>query len=155
MAQTYAEQDRSTTRARAARVGAVVTPLAMALSVYGAYGDPTAPDSQKSAVPSVLVMIVVVAVVTFGLLAPMALRAVQARTAAGRRWAAGLTTVAVVGLVIFWSGLPLIAGGAAALVGRAGKEGAQSSRAFPAAWVLGLFAAGASIVVTIVGNLAH
>jgi hypothetical protein len=142
-------------RARAARVGAVATVLAMALIVYGTYGDPKAPDSQKSGMPSVLVMAAVVSIFTFGVLVPIALRAVDARGAGGRRWAISLAVVSVLGLGVFWSGLPLIAGSAAALVGRAGTESGQGAKAFSTARVLGLVAAGASILVTILGNVLH
>jgi hypothetical protein len=157
MAQAYVEQGRigGNGRARAARVGAAATVLALALIVYGTYGDSQASDSQKSGMPFVLVMAAVAAIVTYGVLAPLALRAVAAGATAGRRWAVGLTTVSALGLVVFWSGLPLIAGSAAALIGRAGKESGQESRAFSSARVVGLFAAGASILVTVVGNLAH
>lgn len=158
MSQTVAGRSRVSGdggRARAARVGALVGVLAMALVVYGTYGDPQAPDSQKSAVPGILVAVAVVAIVMFAVLAPLALRAVEAGTAGGRRWAIALATVSVLGLAIFWSGLPLIAGGAAALVGRTGRQGAQSSRAYSTAWVLGLFAAVVSILVTVVGNVVH
>lgn len=158
MAQTMVERGRiggNGGRARAARVGAVATVLAMALIVYGTYGDSQASDSQKSGMPSVLLIALVVAVVTFGVLAPIALRAVAAGTAGGRRWAIGLTTVSIVGLVVFWSGLPLIAGSAAALVGRAGRESGRDSRAFSVGRVAGVVAAGLSILVTLFGNLAH
>jgi hypothetical protein len=151
MAQTVVEQGRiggNGGRARAARVGVVAAVLAMALVVYGTYGDSQAPDSQKSGMPFVLVMAAVAAIVTFGVLAPRALRAVDAGTAGGRRWAVGLAVVSVLGLAVFWSGLPLIAGSA-------GVESAQRSRAFSAARVLGLFAAGTSILVTVAGNLLH
>jgi hypothetical protein len=133
----------------------VVAVLAAALTVYGAYGDPRAPESQKSAVPVLVVLAVAASIVTFGFLVPRALRAVEAGTPGGRRWAIALTTVSVLGLGVFWTGLPLIAGGAAALVGRTGRRGGQSSRAYSTAWVLGLVAAGASILVTVVGNVAH
>lgn len=158
MAQTVVEQGPiggSGQRARAARVGAVATVLAMALIVYGTYGDPQASDSQKSSMPFVLAIALGVALVTFGFLAPRALRAVSEGRAVGRRWAVALVTVSVLGLVVFWSGLPLIVGSAAALVGWTARESGQNSRSFSAARVLGLFAAGASILVTIVGNLAH
>lgn len=158
MAQTAAERDRTGGnggRARAARVGAVATVLAMALIVYGTYGDSKAPDSQKSGMPSVLVLAAVVSIITFGVLVPLALRAVEAGDASGRRWATGLTIVSILGLGVFWSGLPLIAGSAAALVGRAGTESGQGARAFSLARVLGLVAAGASILVTILGNVLH
>ena len=158
MAQTAVEQGRlggNGGRARAARVGAVATVLAMALVVYGTYGDSQASDSQKSSMPFVLVVAAVLALVTFGVLVPLALRAVDAGTAGGRRWAIGLATASVVGLVVFWSGLPLIVGSAAVLVGRAGAESGQDSRAFTSARVLGFFAVGASILVTILGNVLH
>jgi len=142
-------------RSLSARWGAAAAILAMALVVYGAYGDPKAPDSQKSAVPVIVAIAAVLAIVTFGLLAPIALRAVSAGSAAGRRWAIGLTVVSILGLAAFWSGLPLIAGGAAALVGRTGRERAPGTKAYSFAWALGLFAAGASIVVTVVGNTLH
>jgi hypothetical protein len=105
--------------------------------------------------PSVLAIALVVAVVTFGVLAPLAMRAAAAGAAGGRRWAIGLTTVSVLGLVVFWSGLPLIAGRAAALVGRAARESGQDSRAFSIARIVGVAAGGLSILVTVVGNLAH
>jgi hypothetical protein len=158
MAQTAVESGRfggNGGRARAARVGAVATVLAMALIVYGTYGDPKAPDSQKSGMPSILVMAAVVAAIVFGVLVPLALRAVDAGAAGGRRWAIGLTVVSVLGLVVFWSGLPMIAGSAAALVGRAGTESGRGAKAFTTARVLGLVAAGASILVTILGNVLH
>jgi hypothetical protein len=124
----------------------------MALVVYGAYGDAHPKASQKAAVPFLILVAAVVATVVYALLAPLALRAVEHRTAAASRWAVWLTVVAVVSLVVFWSGLPLIVGGAAALVGKAGREQTDGSKAFSAAWGLGLFAAGASIAVTIIGN---
>jgi hypothetical protein len=127
----------------------------MALIVYGTYGDSQASDSQKSGMPSVLAMALLVAIVTFAVLTPLALRAVVAGNAGGRRWAVGLTTVSVLGLVVFWSGLPLIAGSAAALVGRVAREAGQDSKAFSVARVVGLVAAGLSILVTLVGNLLH
>jgi hypothetical protein len=127
----------------------------MALVVYGTYGDSQASDSQKSGMPSVLVGVVVVAALVFGLLAPMALRAVEAHRETGRRWAIGLAIASVLSLVAFWSGLPLLLGSAAALVAKAGREGGAESKAWSWAWGLGLFAAVAAIAVTIVGNTLH
>lgn len=158
MSQAHVEQhqmSRDGGRARSARVGGVVTILAMALVVYGTYGDSQASDSQKSGMPSVLVGVVVVAALIFGLLAPMALRAVEAHRETGRRWAIGLAVASVLAIVVFWSGLPLLLGSAAALVAKAGRESAVTSKAWSWAWGLGLFAAGASIAVTIVGNTLH
>lgn len=158
MAQTTVEAVRiggNGYRARAARVGAVATVLAMALIVYGTYGDSKAPDSQKSGMPSVLVMAAVVSIIMFGVLVPLALRAVGVGGPGGRRWAICLTIVSVLGLGVFWSGLPLIAGSAAALVGRVGMESGVGAKMFSTARVLGLVAAGASILVTVLGNVLH
>jgi hypothetical protein len=142
-------------RARSARLGGITAVLAMALVVYGTYGDSQASDSQKSGMPSVLVAVVVAAAIVFGLLAPAAIRAVEGGRATGARWAVGLGIASVVSLVVFWSGLPLLLGGAAALVGKVGREQSGGSKAFSWAWGLGLFAAGAAIVVTVVGNTLH
>jgi hypothetical protein len=142
-------------RARSARVGGVMTILAMALVVYGTYGDSQASDSQKDGMPSVLVGVVVVALIVFGLLVPMAIRAVEAGRPTGTRWAVGLGVASVVSLVAFWSGLPILLGGAAALVAKVGREDTGGSRGFSWAWGLGAFAAAAAIVVTIIGNTLH
>jgi len=98
------------------------------------------------------VLVAVAAVLVFGVLAPLALRAVESGSAAGRRWAVALSVISVLSLVVFWSGLPLLVGSAGALAGKAGREQAGRSRAFSWAWGLGLFAAAASIVVTVLGN---
>jgi hypothetical protein len=127
----------------------------MAFVVYGAYGDSHASSSQKSAVPFLLVIVAVAATVVYGLLTPLALRSVAGQGPAGRRWAVGLSVASVLSLAIFWSGLPLILGGASALVGYEGRSGSQDSRAFGVAWWLGLAAAALEVIVTVVGNLAH
>jgi hypothetical protein len=158
MSKVMAEQQHTSHdggRARSARVGGITAILAAALVVYGTYGDPQASDSQKSGMPAVLVAVVVTAAIVFGLLAPAAIRAVESGRTTGARWAVGLGIASVVSLAVFWSGLPLLLGGAAALVARAGRERTGGSRAFSWAWGLGLAAAGAAILVTIVGNALH
>lgn len=139
-------------RARAARIGAGVTVLAMALVVYGTYGDSQADSSQKSAVPFLLVAVAVLGVIVYGLLAPLALRSVTRQTASAGRWAVGLGAVAVLSLVVFWTGLPLIVGGAAAYLGYEGRSVSPRSGTVRAAWWLGLVAGGLAIAVTILGN---
>jgi len=139
-------------RARAARIGAGVAVLAMAQVVYGAYGDPQASSTQKSAVPVLLVLVVVVTAIVYGLLAPRAQRSVARQTPGARRWAIGLAVASVLSLAIFWSGLPLIVGGTAALVGHEGRSQSPGARAFGAAWWLGLGAGVLAMVVTILEN---
>lgn len=155
MSKVVVEQHRVSNdgaRARSARVGGVATILALALVVYGTYGDAQASDSQKSGMPFVLALVVVAGVIVFGVLAPLAVRAAESGRAAGPRWAVTLSVVAILSLVVFWSGLPLLLGGAGALAARAGREHTSGSRAFSWAWGLGLFAAVAAIAVTILGN---
>jgi hypothetical protein len=142
-------------RARAARIGVGVAVLAMAMVVYGAYGDSQASSSQKSGVPFLLAIVAVAAAVVYGLLAPLAQQSVARQAPAARRWAVGLSVVSVLSLAIFWSGLPLIFGGAAALVGHEGRSGLHGSRAFGAAWWLGLVAGTLAVIITIVGNTLH
>ena len=142
-------------RARAARIGVAVAVLAMALVVYGAYGDSQASSSQKSAVPVLVGMVAVAAAIVYGLLAPLAQRSVARQSPASRRWAIGLGVVSVLSLAIFWAGLPLILGGAAALVGHEGRSTSHASRAFTSAWWLGLVAGTLAVIVTIVGNTLH
>jgi hypothetical protein len=149
----YVSQDGG--RARSARVGGVMTILAMALVVYGTYGDSQASDSQKSGMPAVLVAVVVVAAIVFGLLAPAGIRAIEAGRSSETRWAVSVGVASVVSLVVFWSGLPLLLGGAALLIAKAGREQNRGSKAFSWAWGLGLFAPVAAIVVTILGNTLH
>lgn len=155
MSQAGVEQrqiSRDGGRARSARVGGVVALPTLALVVYGVYGDRQASSSQKSAVPFEIIIVVVASAIVYALLAPLALRAVEARTAAGPRWALGLAVVSFLSLAVFWSGLPLIIGGAAALVGRAGREAAGRSKVFSIAFGLGLVAAVGCVAVTIIGN---
>jgi hypothetical protein len=127
----------------------------MALVTYGTYGDSQASSSQKSAVPELLVFAVVAAGIVYGLLAPIAQRSVARQTASARRWAIGLAVASVLSLAIFWSGLPLILGGAAALVGHEGRSQSPGARAFGVAWWLGLGAAILAVIVTVVGNTLH
>jgi hypothetical protein len=142
-------------RARAARIGAGVSLLAMAQVVYGAYGDSHASSSQKSAVPVLLVFAVVAAGIVYGLLAPLAQRSVARQTATARRWAIGLAVASVLSLAIFWSGLPLILGGAAALVSHEGRSQSPGVAAFRVTWWFGLGAGALAVIVTIVGNTLH
>ena len=147
-----AEVTHDAPRARAARIGAGVAVLAMALVVYGAYGDPHSNSSQKSAVPFLLGVVVVLSVIVYGLLAPIAVRAAATGSAAAKSWAIGLGVVSVLSLAAFWSGLPLIVGGAAALTGHTGKSRPGASRAYGFAWWAGLIAAGLSLAITVLGN---
>jgi hypothetical protein len=155
MSQAVVEQrqaSRDGGRARAARVGAVVAILTMALVYYGAYGDAKASSSQKSGVPFLVIIVAVLAAIIYGLLTPIALRRAEAPAASGSRWAVGMAVVSFLSLAVFWTGLPVVLGPAAAMVGRTGRDATGGSKAYSIAWGLGLFAAVAAVAVTIIGN---
>src|SRR4051812_26817865 len=62
---------------------------AAAIVSYGAYGDPHADSSQKSAVPILIGVAVVITAIVFGLLVPRALRAVESGTPSAVCWSLG------------------------------------------------------------------
>lgn len=155
MSQAVVEQrqaSRDGGRARAARVGAIVAILTMAIVYYGAYGDAKASSSQKSAVPYVIIFVAVLAAVVYGVVIPMALRRAEALDTSGSRWAVGMAVVSFLSLVVFWTGLPMVLGPAAAMVGSTGREATGGSKAYSIARGLGIFAAVAAVAVTIIGN---
>jgi len=142
-------------RATATKLGAATIVGAAALAIYGAYGDPHAKSNQISGVPFLIVIAAVVAVLVFGVLVPRALRAVHAGTPAASRWAAGHGVVAALAIPVFWSGIPLVLGTAAILLGLEGRRSAvrgTSVRSFTVAFVLGLIAVAGSVAAVILGN---
>jgi hypothetical protein len=128
-------------------MGVVAAAASAAIAVYAAYGDPHPKANQQSGVPSVVVAGIIVAAVVFGFLVPRSLRAV----ASGRAYG-------IVGLVLvpiaFWSGIPLVVGGAGLAVGlRARSEGRDdTTRASTVAMVTGACAVGLTVLITVLGN---
>lgn len=147
----------ASSRLRTAGVGAVVAAAAAGLATYAAYGDPSAPQHQKDAVPSIIVIEVVVAALVFGALVPKALQALEGRGERRHLWALIPAVIGVITTVAFWSGVPLVIGAAAFMLGSTGRREAlasgASTRAYTATVVLALIAAAGSVVVTIVGNV--
>ena len=84
----------ATTRLRAIGWGLASIVVAIAVGIYGAYGDPHPKTSQENAVPFVAVVVAVLAVALFGLLVPMGLRGMAART---RRWSGTALALGIVG----------------------------------------------------------
>lgn len=133
---------------------------AAGLAVYAAYGDPHPKTSQEDGVPFLIALSAVVGAAVFGLLVPRALRAVGAASPGAPRWALGHGIAAVVLLTAFWSGLPLVVGPAAVILGMEGRRpparGARRGGAYSASLMLGVVAVVASIAITVVGNtLGH
>jgi len=158
-AMTQASRTDAPSRLQAAGLGVVVAAAASGLIAYAAYGDPTAPQHQKDAVPSIIIIAVVVAVAVFGALVPKALAALDGTGERKHLWALVPAIVALVTTVAFWSGVPLILGVAAGLLGFAGRREAldqgAATRAYTATIVLAGIAAVGSVAVTLIGNLAH
>lgn len=144
-------------RLRAAGVGAVVAAAAAGLVTYAAYGDSNAPQHQKDAVPSIIVIAVVVAALVFGALVPKALRALEENGARRHLWALIPAIIGVIATVAFWSGVPLVIGAAAFMLGTTGRREAiargMSTRPYTATLVLAGIATVGSVLVTIVGNV--
>lgn len=127
--------------------GIAAAVVGVALVIYGAYGDPHTKSSQTSAVPFLSVVVVVAAALVFGLVVPRGLRAERAS-----RWALVPGIVSIVLFPLgFWSGVPLVLGGAAALLGSQPKD-RSGDRVSTAAVVLGGIVVLGSLVVTILGN---
>lgn len=107
-------------------VGSVV--IATAFTTLGAH--------DWAEIGVVTAVIVVVAAVVFGLVVPRALR----KESAGRT----ALTLAIIGLLLivpaFWSGLPMVLGAAAALLGNAGRRASSGSGLCTAALGLGALA---------------
>jgi hypothetical protein len=120
--------------------------LSLFVIIYGAYGDPQAPQSQKDEVPFLAVTAAVGAVVLFGVIARFAIRSSHSE-----RWALGFAIVGLASLPIFWSGAPILLGTGALVTGRS----ARPSRMAAAAVIIGCLAAVAAVAVTIVGNTLH
>jgi lysylphosphatidylglycerol synthetase-like protein (DUF2156 family) len=142
-------------RVRALGWGLAALVVAIAVDIYGAYGDPHPKTSQENGVPFIGVVVAVIAIAIFGFLVPAALRGMATRT---RRWAGTALAMGILGVVLVpfasWSGLPAVIGAAAALLGLAGRDVARNGGRALATWsvALGTVAAVASIAFTILGN---
>jgi chromate transport protein ChrA len=143
-----------------AAAGAAALVVAGGLVAYGAYGDPSPKADQRSAVPFLVGICVVLAAVVFGMLVPKGLRALRDATSHATRWPLAFGIVAVVLMPAFWSGAPIIVGTGALILGIAARRDAaeqgRSTASATAAVVLGLIATVLPVVVTILGNtVAH
>jgi len=140
---------------RSVRWGLGSLAVGVAVAVYGAYGDPHPKSSQEHAVPFICGVLAVIAVAVFGALVPAGLRGIASRPG---RWSGWALTTGIVALlatpVSFWSGLPVLLGTAAAVLGVAGRRTGTGGRGLPtAALTVGAFAAVASVVIAVLGNL--
>ncbi|HUZ28670.1 MAG TPA: hypothetical protein VMU90_05480 [Solirubrobacteraceae bacterium] len=134
---------------------------AAGLAAYAAYGDPHPKANQQAGVPFLIVVSVVVGVAVFAGLVPKGLRAIRAAAPSAPRWAVGFGAVAVVSCAAFWSGVPIVIGAAAALLGIEGRRGAATgattARPYNVATVLAVVTIVASTAFVVLGNtvLSH
>lgn len=136
---------------RVIRWGLVALAASAVIAWYGAYGG-THPDAQQeAAVPAIIAVVAGLIVVLFGALVAPGLRGASSRPG---RWAGVGLALGILGLVAVpvssWSGLPLVLGMAAALLGNASRAASRTR----ATWALGLGAAAIvlSVVMVVVGN---
>lgn len=121
-----------------------------AFSVYENHGGTSAADqhSQESALPIIIGVTVVLGALAFGLVAPRLMR--SARTSG---WALGFAIAAIVTLAVYWSGLPVVFGAAALLMGTTGRRlrlaDGLTARLALAATILGAIAILLDIAATI------
>ena len=112
--------------------------------------------NQESGVPFLVAIDVVAAALVFGLLVPRLLRAIVDGSPRAARGAVLCGVAALVSMVAFWSGAPLVLGGAAALLGTKGRRQAggrgMGSRAYTATLILGVIALVGSVAITVLGN---
>lgn len=144
----------ATPRTTAVKWGLPALVVAVAVAVYGAYGDPHPVASQEQAVPFICAVVAVVALGVYGLLLPAGLRDIAARPGFWSGWALALGIVSVLATpVSFWSGLPVVVGTAGALLGAAGHRSAPAGRGLATtALVLNILAVVATLAMSVLGN---
>jgi hypothetical protein len=155
IAPTTPATDTAATSPRATGVkwGLITLVVAVATAIYGAYGDPHPVKSQEQAVPFIAAVVTVAAIAVYGLLLPAGLRGIAARRGAWSGWGLALGIVSVLAVpVAFWSGLPVVLGTAAALLGSAGRRAATTGRLATATVVLGTIGAVGCLGLSVLGN---
>ena len=96
---------------------------AAALAAYAVLGGPERNPDQVASLPYVIGFTLVIAAVIFGLVVPWAEKRSQ-ELQSNRPAKAGLVSsiLGILTVVVFWSGLPIILGGAGVALGMAGQE---------------------------------
>lgn len=125
-------------------VGIISTIVAVAVAILSVVLPPVYPD-QVRALPIIVVVLLVIAAITFLLFVP--------RAARFNRPAVPGLVCSILGLLllpVFWSGLPIVLGAAGALLGQSGRTAGTAGRGLAlAAIVVGV----AAIVLNILGFL--
>jgi hypothetical protein len=125
--------ETSTVTAERDRARHAVVPVAVGSFLVAAFLDLARADSAREALSMVAFGLVVVS-----LLYPLVVvRGLRAADGSGRALALGILAVLLI-VPAFWSGLPMILGAAAALLGYAGRRAETGSGKATAAFVLGV-----------------
>jgi hypothetical protein len=129
-------------------IGLFTGVVAVGMAIYAVYGDSHADQTQKDSLWQIAALILVVTALVFGLLLPWA----------AKRWPenAGLI-VSILGFLTvaaFWSGLPIVLGGAGATLGMVGRERVAGKTGLATAAVaVGVIAVVLGIGITVGTNL--
>ena len=128
-------------------IGLVLAVVAALLAIFAVYGDSTAPQSQKDSLNTVVPFVLVVAAILFGLLIPWAKKRSPAMT--------GLiiSILGFLSLAAFWSGLPIVLGGAGATLGLSSRESVAGRGKATAAIAVGAGAVIVGLLVTVLTTL--
>ncbi|HEY7223559.1 MAG TPA: hypothetical protein VH561_08130 [Micromonosporaceae bacterium] len=131
-------------------IGSLIVGVLVAISPYG---SPDPQGNQQQAVPFICAVLVVVAIGLFGFFLPAGLRGITTRTG---RWSGWALATSIVGLVAipasFWSGLPILLGTVATVLGSAGRRATTTERGrSTAAFVIGIIVTVGGLVLAILG----
>lgn len=142
-------------RSRSLRWGVPAVAVAAALSAFSVYGDHTLTASQRASQEAALPLIIGIAVVVGGLLYGLGVpRLVRSQRLSGWALAAGILGLAA--LAAYWSGLPVVLGTAAVLLGASGRRlaaiEARPAKLATAAAVIGALVIGLDVIATILGT---
>ncbi len=141
---------------RHAAVAVGTTALASAVIVYGAYGDPNPKSEQQAAVPFLIVAVVLVAAFVYGWLVPRssAPEAEMTKPRTGRPALPASVVALLLVPVVFWSGIPIVVGGAGVLLGSQLRRTQHAAVAGPArsAVVVGALAIASDVVMIVLSN---
>ena len=137
---------------REMRIGITSALGAAVLAAYAVLGGPERQPDQVESLPYVIGFTLVIAAVVFGLVVPWAEKRSQ-ELRSNRPARAGIVSsvLGILTVVVFWSGLPIILGGAGVALGMAGQErAAQGGRNLArAAVIAGIVAVVLCILSTI------
>ena len=128
---------------REMRIGITSALGAAVLASYAVLGGPERQPDQVASLPYVIGFTLVIAAVVFGLVVPWAEKRSQ-ELRSNRPAGAGIVSsvLGILTVVVFWSGLPIILGGAGVALGMAGQErAAQGSNNLARATVIAGIAA--------------